>query len=205
MTFSVLTIGREFGCGSGDIASGLAERLGWKLYDRELLDEIARIAHLEPGACQRADERLDGWLHRLGKGLWNAAGEKGPALVPAQGLDADAMAVLTRQVIENVAAVGRCVIVGRGGNYVLRERRDAFHVFLYAPRGWRVRRLEGQGLSPAEAAAQVQRMDQERAAYIRQYFDEDWPRRQRYHLMVNASLGMERAVAACLAALGPVD
>lgn len=205
MAFSVLTIGREFGCGSGEIAGALAQRLGWKLFDRELIDEIARVAHLEPGACRRADERLDSWLHRLGRGLWNAAGEKGPALVPDQGpgqpLDADAMAALSRRVIEDVAAVGRCVIVGRGGNYVLRARHDAFHLFLYAPQGWRARRLESQGIEPAAASALVEHMDHDRAAYIRRYFDEEWARRQFYHLMVNASLGATHAVASTCAAL----
>ncbi|HVB39570.1 MAG TPA: cytidylate kinase family protein [Terriglobales bacterium] len=59
----VLTIGREYGRGSGEIARLLAGRLGRKLYDRELIAEVARAAHLDPSACQRADERI--WMrHR---------------------------------------------------------------------------------------------------------------------------------------------
>jgi cytidylate kinase len=200
-SYRVLTIGREYGCGSGEIARRLAERLGWKLYDRELIDEIARAAHLDPGECQRADERVDTWMRRLGRGLWNVTGERGPATIPEVALDADTMAALARQVIESLAAVGECVIVGRGGNYILSDRHDTFHVFFYAPRHWRVARLQALGHAPADAEGAVERIDHERAAYIRHYFDQDWPRRQLYHLMANASLGPDAAVAATLAAL----
>ena len=202
MPSRLITIGREFGCGSGELGQRLAESLGWKLFDRELIDEIARTAELDPNACRRTDERLDSWLHRIGKGLWNAAGEKGPALVPDQSLDAEGMAVLTRRVIEDLAAAGQCVIVGRGGNYLLRERRDAFHVFLYAPRAWRIRRLQGQGFDLAAAAALVDRKDHERLAYIRRHFNEAWPEPHLCHLMLNAALGPDALAATVLAALG---
>ncbi|HUX68176.1 MAG TPA: cytidylate kinase-like family protein [Terriglobales bacterium] len=202
MRYRLITIGREFGCGSGELGQRLAQGLGWKLFDRELIDEIARTAELDPNACRQADERLDSWLHRIGKGLWNAAGEKGPALVPDQNLDAEGMAALTRKVIEDLAAAGQCVIVGRGGNYLLRERRDAFHVFLYAPRAWRIRRLQAQGLERGAAAALVDRRDHDRAAYIRRHFNDAWPQPQLYHLMLNATLGPELLGAAVLAALG---
>lgn len=199
--FRLLTLGREYGCGSGEIARVLAERLHWKLYDRELIGEIARAAHLDCGECERADERVESWMRRLGRGLWNQTGEKGPAIVPDAAPDADTMAALARRVIENLAEVGGCVIVGRGGNYILSSRPDAFHVFLYAPQHWRIARL--QALGHAQAEADVARMDHERAAYIHRYFDQDWPRRQLYHFMINASLGVEAAANAVLAALTP--
>lgn len=201
MPYRVITVGREFGCGSNEVAARLAQRLNWKLFDRELIDEIARTAQLDPGACRRADERLDSWLHRIGKGLWNAAGEKGPALVPATGLDADAMVALTRRVMEDAAAAGDCVIVGRGGNHLLRGRGDAFHIFLYAPREWRIRRLASQGTERSAAASLIDSRDHERAAYIRQYYNEEWPRRHFYHLMLNASLGPDVVVATTLTAM----
>jgi len=201
MKFRVVTVGREFGCGSSDLALQLAERLQWRLLDRELIDEIARAAHLDPGACRHLDERLEGWLHRIGKNLWNAAGEKGPALASDPAPDADRMAELSRRVIEDVSAAGNCVIVGRGGNYVLQHRRDVFHLFVYATAAWRVQRLEGQGQARAAAEALVARMDHERSAYIRRYFNQEWARRHHYHLLVNAALGPEAALDAALAAM----
>jgi hypothetical protein len=201
MQYQTLTVGREFGCGSGDFARALAATLGWKLFDRELIDEVARAAHLDPAACRHADEHVDRWLHRIGQSLWNAAGEKGPATVPATGPDADFMAEWTRRVIEDLAAAGGCVLVGRGGNHILRHRPDAFHVFLYAPFSWRLRRLESQGMTAAAAEALLRRVDHDRAAYIRRYFQQDWPHRSAYHLMLNASLGPPALQAATLAAM----
>ncbi|MGH9393692.1 MAG: AAA family ATPase, partial [Terriglobales bacterium] len=117
------------------------------------------------------------------------------------GPDADTMSALTRRVIVDLAAAGECVIVGRGGNYVLRERSDAFHLFVYAAPGWRVRRLESEGQSRADAQGLVARMDHDRAAYIRRYFSQEWGERHHYHLQINAALGPAAVIAATLAAL----
>ncbi len=201
MQYQTLTIGREFGCASGDFARALADKLGWKLFDRELIDEVARASHLDPAACRHADERIDRWLHRIGQGLWNAAGEKGPATIPVSGPDADLMAEWTARVIADLAAAGGCVLVGRGGNHILRHRPDAFHVFLYAPFSWRLRRLEAQGMARAAAEALLHRMDHDRVAYIRHYFQQEWPDRHGYHLLLNATLAPEALLAATLAAM----
>lgn len=200
--FRVVTVGREFGCGSGEIARRLSERLGWKLFDRELIDEIARVAHVDPKTARRCDEHVDSWLHRIGKGLWAGGGDRGPAVVVADVVDADRMVELTRPLLADLAKTGQCVLVGRGANYMLRERTDIFHVFLYAPWAWRVQRLQRDGTSRAQAEATVNRVDQERSAYVRRYFGEEWPRRQLYDLMVNAMLGEEAVVEAVLAAMG---
>lgn len=202
MRWNVLTVGREFGCGSNEVARALSERLGWRLFDRELIDEIAKVAHREPSECRQADERIDGWLQRLGSALWSGGGERGPATIPAAPLEADTMAALTQQVIRDLAAVGQCVIVGRGGNYVLGGHAEAFHLFLYAREGWRVKRLAGQGMGREAAEELIRKMDHDRTAYIRRYFDQEWGHRQHYHLMLDAGMGQERAVGAALAAMG---
>lgn len=205
MSWNVLTVGREFGCGSSEVARILSERLGWRLFDRELIDEIAKVAHREPSACRHADERIDGWLQRLGTALWSGGGERGPATIPAAPLEADTMMELTRQVIQDLAAIGQCVIVGRGGNYVLQGKAGAFHLFLYARESWRARRLEGQGMEQEKAEELIHKMDHDRAAYIRRYFNQEWGHRRHYHLMLDAGMGQERTVAAALAAMGAVE
>ena len=63
----VITIEREFGCGGGAIAERLAERLGWKLFDRQLTSEIAKLGEVEESVAKDCDERLDSLLYRLGK------------------------------------------------------------------------------------------------------------------------------------------
>ena len=65
MKYRVLTVNREFGSGGGRIAQKIAECLGWKLLDRDIIDAIAYAAHVEPKVVQRYDEHVQSWLRRL--------------------------------------------------------------------------------------------------------------------------------------------
>lgn len=71
-------------------------------------------------------------------------------------------------------------------------------MFVYAPFGEKVRRLEAEGKSEKEAAQLVESVDSDRAAFIKQYFHVDWPERQRFHLMINSTIGLEGAVETVL-------
>ena len=108
--------------------------------------------------------------------------------------DADVAADLTRRIIEEAAEIGDCVIVGRGSQCILQQREDAFHVFIYAPRGERLNRLlrRDPRLSKVEAEKKLDAEDATRAAYVRAHFGEDWQNRHLYHLMLSSSLGKKR-------------
>jgi cytidylate kinase len=93
------------------------------------------------------------------------------------------------RVIEGAAAAGNCVIVGRGASYLLRDHADAFHVFVYAPWDEKMRRLREIGKSDAEATELLRSIDQERATFVKTYFDKEWPTREFYHLMLNSKVG----------------
>src|SRR5258708_20274048 len=101
------------------------------------------------------------------------------------------MVSLVEESTEGIAQEGNGVVVGRGGPYFLRERSDAFHVFLYAPRAEKVRRLRADGCSESDAEELVDAVDRERIAYIKHYFNADWPTRSLYHLMLNTAVGDE--------------
>ena len=92
------------------------------------------------------------------------------------------------------ASEGNCVIVGRGSAYYLQSNPDAFHVFIYAPFEEKVHRLRGMGKSEDEAMTLAETVDRDRAAYIKQYFNVEWPYRELYHLMLNSKLGDDFAV-----------
>jgi cytidylate kinase len=186
--FRVITIEREFGCGAPHIASQLAQTLGWKLWDHLLTEEIARIANVDPSAVKRCDERMDSRLHRLAKTFWRGSYERSAAL-GTQIFDTDRMMSMMQEIMNHVAREGNAVIVGRGGPYFLREHAEAYHVFLYAPRSEKIRRTMAEGHSQHEAEEMVDSIDRERAAYIKHYFNADWPTRSLYHLMVNTAVG----------------
>jgi cytidylate kinase len=186
--FRIVTIEREFGCGAPDIASQLAHTLGWKVWDHLLTEEIARVANVDHSAVKRCDERMDSRLHRMAKTFWRGSYERSAAL-GSQIFDTDRMMSMMQEIMNGIASEGNAVIVGRGGPYFLRERADAYHVFLYAPRAEKIRRTMAEGHSENEAEEMVDSIDRERAAYIKHYFNADWPTRSLYHLMVNTAVG----------------
>jgi len=88
--------------------------------------------------------------------------------------------------------------VGRGSAYYLRDRPDAFHVFIYAPFEDKVRRLRDIGKSEEDAVHLAETVDRDRSAYIKQYFDIEWPARHFFHLMINSKMGDEMVVRTIL-------
>jgi len=186
--FRLVTIEREYGCGAGAIASKLAEHLGWKLWDHRLTEEIARLAHVDPSAVRRCDERVDSRLHRLAKSFWRGSSERSAAL-GSQIFDTDRMMSMMQDIMNTIAAEGKAVVVGRGAPFFLRQNPETFHVFLFAPRAEKIRRTVADGRSEEEAEELVDSVDRERMAYVKHYFDADWPTRSLYHLMLNTAVG----------------
>ena len=196
--FRLVTIEREYGCGGGAIAAELADRLGWKLWDHLLTEEIARTANVDPSAVMRCDERMDSRLHRLAKSFWRGSYERNSAALGSQVFDTDRMMSMMQETMNRIAQEGNAVVVGRGGPYFLRENPNAFHVFLYAPRAEKIRRTMADGHSRSEAEDLVDSVDRERVAYVKHYFNADWPTRSLYHLMLNTAVGNEPVVQAIL-------
>ena len=195
--FRLITIEREYGCGGGKIAAELAQRLGWKLWDHLLTEEIARLANVDCAAVTRCAERMDSSFHRLAKAFWRGSYERG-SLLGNQVFDADCIVSLMEQIAPRIAQEGSAVVVGRGAPYFLREQPDAFHVFLYAPRAEKIRRLVQDGSSQSDAEDMVDTVDRERVAFVKHYFDADWPTRSLYHVMINTAVGNESVIETVL-------
>jgi len=191
--FRLITIEREYGCGAAAIAASLAEQLGWKLWDHLLTEEIARIAKVDPSAVLRCDERMDSRVHRLAKVFWRGSYERSTPL-GNQIFDTDRMVAMMQDIMNRIALEGNAVIVGRGAPYFLRDNPDAFHVFLYAPRAEKIRRTIADGRSQQEADELVDFVDRERIAYVKHYFNADWPTRSLYHMMLNTAVGDDSIV-----------
>jgi cytidylate kinase len=202
--FRLITIEREYGCGGGAIAAKLAQHLGWKLWDHLLTNEIARIAKVDPSAVARCDERMDSRVYRLAKAFWRGSYERSSAL-GNQAFDTDQMVSMMEEVTGRIAEEGNAVVVGRGAPYFLRERSDAFHVFLYAPRAEKLRRLRADGCVESDAEELVDAVDRERIAYIKHYFNADWPTRSLYHLMLNTAVGDEPVIQTILNTMSLVE
>ncbi len=201
----VITIEREYGSGGADIARKLAECLGWKLWDQLLTNEIARLMDCDCRAVEKHEEKRDPLYYRLLKGFLRGSYEGSVHAPQAKIVDTECIREVAERVVKGAAESGNCVIVGRGSAYYLQNRRDALHVFVYAPIEEKVRRLEAAGKSEKEAVQLVESVDRDRAAFIMQYFGVEWPDRHRFHLMVNSTIGEASAVETILGSIAIVD
>lgn len=197
----VITIDREFGSGANVIAEHVAERLGWKLWDQRLTDEIAMRMDCERGAVEEREETRDPAYYRFFKAFLRGSFEGTINTRGMKVVDADCIREVAQEIVKEVAEKGDCVIVGRGAAYYLGDRSDAFHVFIYALFDDKVRNIEATGKSEKEATTLAEEVDVDRAVFIKQYFHVDWPERQRFHLMINSSMGQNVAVEMILDAV----
>jgi cytidylate kinase len=190
----VITIEREFGSGAAGIARLLAEQLGWKLWDERLTSAIARMARCDRAQVAKREERMDPLYYRLMKSFLRGSFEGSLNAQRLKLLDTDVIFRLTERIVHHAADKGNCVLVGRGSAFFLENRKDAFHVFVYASAEEKVRRLTESGTDRAEAIRLVETVDLERADFIQKYFGKEWPDRHLYYLMINSQIGDEAVI-----------
>jgi cytidylate kinase len=201
----VVTIEREYGSGGAAIANCVAARLGWKLYDQLLTNEIARLMECDCRVVEERAETPDPLFYRLMRAFMRGSHEGSLQGSRLKVADADCIREVAERVVKSAAQEGKCVIVGRGSAYYLGERPDAFHVFIYAPFEEKVRRLVAGGKSESEARHLAETVDRDRSAFIKQYFAVEWPDRHRFHLMINSTMGTDAAVETILNGIAMVE
>src|SRR6201981_1588397 len=201
----LVTIEREYGSGGGDIAQQLANHLGWKLWDHQLTEEIARLANCPQAVVERREERNDPLYYRLFKSFLRGSYEGSLNAHKLNVVDSESILKITERVVQHAAKSGNSVIVGRGSQHFLRSRADTLRVFLYAAREDKVRRLLARGKSQNEAQQLVDTVDRERADFIQKYFHVEWPDRAIYHSMINTAIGDQPVVQMILDLIKVLD
>lgn len=194
----VITITRQYASGGSDVARLVAAQLEWDVIDNEFVDQVARRAGLPADEVAQREERAPGLLERLARTLATASPELfiasgAPRVAPPQ--DEAALVQLTERVIAEAAAHGRIVLVGRGAQAVLAQRSDALHVYVAAPRAWRMTlAVERLGIDPAEADRVIDETDRQRDQYVRTYYRRHRQDLGNYDLVVNTEkLGIDGA------------
>ena len=152
----IITIDREYGCGAGDIAATVAARLGWRLWDRLLTVEIARLVGCDCPAVEEREECRDPLHYRLFRAFLRGSFEGTMNAHRVKMVDADCIRAASEKLVREAAAEGDCVIVGRGSAWYLQSDPDAFHVFIYGTFEEKVRRLERGAGNREEPAQQGQ-------------------------------------------------
>src|SRR5580698_8832346 len=147
----IITIEREYGSGGADIAKKVSDRLGWKLWDQLLTNEIARVMECDCKVVEEHEEKRDPLFYRLMRAFMRGSYEGSLNAPQLKMADTDCIREVAERVVKGAAEGGKCVIVGRGSAYYLQDRPDAFHVFIYAPIDEKVRRLRAGGKGESEA------------------------------------------------------
>ena len=189
MEKKIITISREFGSGGRSVGRQVAERLGIPFYDKELVDQIAVESGFAPKFVEEHGE------HAPGNSLFSYA--FAPQGVPGimNGLStADFLWNIQCSVILQLAEQGPCVIVGRNADYILKDREDALHVYVFADvpfRAERIVRLYGESeKSPEQRLAEK---DKRRKVNYQHYTGRTWGQAQNYDLCLDTGvLGVDQ-------------
>lgn len=185
MSYSVVTITREFGSGGRTIAKKLAEELGYDYYDYELVQKIAQESGFAEGFIEEFGEEVStgGFFSFFGNN-WGALNIN------------DQLYFVERKVILELAEKGNCIIVGRCADYILKDRKDTLNVFIYADMEWKKDRIVNlYGETDVDIEKRILEKDKRRKAYYKYYTDRKWNRAANYHVSLESSeLGIDTCV-----------
>jgi cytidylate kinase len=192
----LITISRQFGAGGSEVARLVADRLGWSVVDNEIIDRVARRAGITPEVVAEQDERVPGFVERLGRALAASSQEYAvPELGVAVRAEGPSLVRLTELVVQEVASEGRVVLVGRAAPAVLGTAISALHVKLVAPRPFRIQLAQkAERLNARDAEKLMDQTDAQRARYHREHYGRDWDDPSHFHMLLNTGLlGLEGA------------
>lgn len=191
---TIITIGRQFGSGGREVGRLIAQKLSIPCYDKELLDIAARSSGISKELFETADERAtSSLLYTLSMDAYSM-NSRAPASIHELPIN-DRLFLIQSDTIKKLADEGSCILVGRCGNYVLRELPCAVHVFLYAPLPARIERVcRLYQLSESDAKNLIQKTDKKRANYYNYYSGAKWGQMENYQLFLDTSvIGVEKA------------
>ncbi|NOT54519.1 MAG: cytidylate kinase-like family protein [Deltaproteobacteria bacterium] len=199
-TKSVLTISHQYGSGGSRIARELGRRLGWSVWEKEIVRKIATQYKVSEEYLDAKDERVDSFIERM-VGLFGMGGFESTYEIPPPLWLTDAqLARMTRTIMEEVATAGNAIIVGRGGNLVLANHPRALHVFLWAPLEARIAKvMEAEKLSHHDAERRIAGMDKLRTDYVHTFYHTSWNDLTHYHLVIDSGVWGEDSTTDLLA------
>ncbi len=162
-----VTVSREYGSGGGEVAARLAERLGWRLVDHEVVTQIAQRLGVEEEDAAAHDEHAESWVVQFLSTMQSV----GPMVALPSNLtfppDEAAYTRALRDVVHGAVLAGQVVIIGRGSQIILRGRRDTLHVRIVAPLDLRIAYVAlRENLTRAAAQQRIAQKDMERRRYL---------------------------------------
>lgn len=183
----VITISREFGSGGRTIGKMVAEKLGYKFYDGELIAKVSSATGFAPDYVKARGEYAPSTssfsYSMMGRGREGTFTD-------------DLLFNAQRDVIKSAAEEGNCVIVGRCADYILKDRKDTMHVFIYADKKFRADRIvRVYGTNSKKPEKRVEEKDKKRRINYKYFTDRTWGDYHNYNICLDSGLiGIEKCV-----------
>ena len=182
----VITIARGYGSGGRTIGKMIAEDFGWSYYDDELLRLASDQSGINESLFAKADETAKrSFLGRISRDALNGQ------VIPPSSEDFTSNENLFRyqaKIIRELSEKENCVIVGRAGNFILRDRPNVIKLYVHAPENVCIRTVMNMfGLTHDEAEKRIHDIDKRRAEYYRHFTGRDWQCADDYDLCLDSS------------------
>ena len=184
---TVITIGRQLGSGGKEVGLQLAEELGIKCYDKELLERAAK----DSGLCQELFENNDekptnSFLYSLVMDTYSF----GYSSAAFADMPINHKIFLAQfDTIRKIASEGPCILVGRCADYALEEFDNVLSVFIHADMDARIRRIARiYDLTDAKAKDLIKKTDKRRSSYYNYYSNKKWGAAESYNICLDSSL-----------------
>ena len=188
----IITIARQYGSGGREIGEKVAEKLGIKLYDKELITKAATKGSLDDNVSKMADESAaNSLLYTLAMGS-NVLGTTMHFgyKMPLN----DKLFILQSEIIKECAKEESCVIIGRCADYVLRNEENLLRIFIYGDLDHRQVRIAERHpeLKSSQIIDVINKTDKRRSSYYNFYTGNKWGKYDNYDIAINSStLGIE--------------
>ena len=193
---NIVTISREYGSGGYEVGRRVAERMNYKFYDKELIAHIAD-KFLIPESFVAATEETE--LKKK-----NIFHEVFPVFTRTENENADYIFREQGKFIVQLVEEGNCVIAGRRADYYLKDNPNALHLFFYADKDFKVRRIcETENISEDEAVKKIADMDRRRRTSYEYVTGRTWGDMHNYdRLICTSTLGLDKCVEEIITLLG---
>lgn len=186
---AVITISRQFGAGGLTMGKKLSELLNYSLMDEEILQLVAERARVSQHWALSVEKEAGGKLQKFISSLIprNVVDR---ILADQRGyIDEEIYVDLLGQIITQIAEEDNTIIIGRGGQYILKDHPNVFHILLIADLEHRIRFMEKKyHLTRAQATQTVNSEEKRRGNLYRKFNKTDYDRPEHYHLTLNMSL-----------------
>ena len=178
----IITVSREYGSGGRYIGRLVADKLGIKFYDKDLIIKLAEKTGLSEKYIENNEQKMNN-LANLNNGYYAGLS------------NSDELFVKEAELIKELASKESCVIIGRCADFILKDMKNVVKVFVYSSMQDKIKRASAYyGLHEAKAEKEIKTINKLRANHYKHYTEREWSEHSNYDICINSdTLGVEKS------------